>query len=332
MVLIVEDDEVLRAAMIRGLAKLQGVRVEEADTLAGALAKLSSIHPDVVLSDIDLPDGSGLELVAARESAGVSCPLVFVSAYLSSYGHQVPSVPGVDVLEKPLSLADLREIVTQRTRPANKDETGPFGVTDYVQLACMGRRSVTIEVIGADDRELGRIVIEHGVLWSARDVEGHGEAAFRRLVFETNGRPVVHSLNAEAGPRTILASWEHVLLESARVVDEASRSDTARPSLSEFDRLGTADLLGRQSVTGDLGRTSRETDSPVSAEASELDVGATSRLEGSADRERGLEHILDGNLVAAAAEIALEHATEPSERTAANLERLRELGVPIPLS
>ncbi|MBI2376418.1 MAG: response regulator [Deltaproteobacteria bacterium] len=324
VVLIVEDDQVLRAAMARGLSKLSGVRVEEAGTLLDARTKLETMKPDVVLSDIDLPDGSGLELVEARERAGSRCPLVFVSAYLSSYGHQVPKHAGVEVREKPLSLSDLRDIVTERLKRPEKSAPGPFAVTDYVQLACMGRRSVLIEVIGSDQKELGRIVIASGVLWAARDVQGHGVDAFRRLVFQTMGQPQVHSLDAEPGTRDIHAGWEHVLLESARVSDEAQREPASLD-------LGTGDLTG--DALASTAADTLESTPMMPSGTKEEDRGdlPPAAMGGSSEhRERAIGHALDGDLVAAAREIAADHSRGPTEISKANLERLAELGVVIP--
>lgn len=55
-VLILEDETVLRASMARGLAKLPA-QIDEAGTLAEAIAQLDRALPDVIVSDLDLPDG-----------------------------------------------------------------------------------------------------------------------------------------------------------------------------------------------------------------------------------------------------------------------------------
>ena len=64
--LIVDDHEVVR----QGLAALLGRRTEfhvvaEAGTVAGAVAAARKFRPDLVVMDVRLPDGSGIE--ACRE-------------------------------------------------------------------------------------------------------------------------------------------------------------------------------------------------------------------------------------------------------------------------
>lgn len=60
-VLVVESDSSARGAMLRMLT-LAGFRTLQASTLAGAYEHLT-FQPDFVLTDLSLPDGSGLELI-----------------------------------------------------------------------------------------------------------------------------------------------------------------------------------------------------------------------------------------------------------------------------
>ncbi len=76
-VLLVEDDPATRAHLsgaIRGCPEL--VLVGEESTLAGGLARLLELAPDVLLTDLGLPDGSGLALVREAAAGGRTQPLV----------------------------------------------------------------------------------------------------------------------------------------------------------------------------------------------------------------------------------------------------------------
>ncbi|MFW5836050.1 MAG: PAS domain S-box protein [bacterium] len=78
-VLLVEDDDAIRRIVSRGLANA-GYRVTVARSLQAAEAILRSGHtPDIVFSDVVLPDGSGIEL---REMLSDSIPVVYTSGYL----------------------------------------------------------------------------------------------------------------------------------------------------------------------------------------------------------------------------------------------------------
>ena len=62
IVLLVEDNPKFRK-LVAELIKEQGFRVLEAESKAEALEIIETTHPDVVLLDIQLPDGCGLDLV-----------------------------------------------------------------------------------------------------------------------------------------------------------------------------------------------------------------------------------------------------------------------------
>ena len=145
-VLIIEDEAVLRSSMARGLGKLPGLEVFEAGSMDEAARLLDKARPDLVLSDIDLPDRSGIEIFGELGKRSIQAPVVLVSAYLKAYGPQIPRHANVEVHEKPIGLDELRKIVLRRLEhvvpPA---DASPFTSVDVLQLACMGRHSVVIE-------------------------------------------------------------------------------------------------------------------------------------------------------------------------------------------
>src|SRR5690606_35563687 len=114
IVLLLEDEPVLRSSMARGLSKLPGVTVVEAGTLQAALDAIDADPPQMIISDIDLPDRSGLELLGELGRRNLAIPILYVSAYLKAYGALIPPHANVDVREKPIDLQDLRAIVRQR--------------------------------------------------------------------------------------------------------------------------------------------------------------------------------------------------------------------------
>jgi len=77
--LIVEDDP----GQLRGLAELverEGFLTRTAGNLAAARAALDEHMPDVVLSDLTLPDGSGLDLLSVLEEDPGKTQMVLVTA------------------------------------------------------------------------------------------------------------------------------------------------------------------------------------------------------------------------------------------------------------
>lgn len=225
-VLVVEDESVLRASMVAGLAKLKTTNVSGAATLQEAVSALDATPPHVVVSDIDLPDGLGVSLIGELLKRDLHVPIIFVTAYRAAYGSLIPPHAGVEVLEKPVSLDTLRHVVAARLGDDDVPAS-PFTVADYVQLSCMGRHSVTIDVEWRDGG--GRVDIVQGDLWAASDPSGGGEAAFRRLAFRRDVKIRCVATEAAPGQRNIDLPWESVLMESARLQDEEQRA--SRPKI-----------------------------------------------------------------------------------------------------
>ena len=105
-VLVVEDDREIRALVQAALA-LEGFDVQTAVTLSEASALLKHRPPDLIVLDLGLPDGEGLELVreVRRQS---SLPIVVISArHQEAQKILLLDAGADDYLGKPFSVAEL---------------------------------------------------------------------------------------------------------------------------------------------------------------------------------------------------------------------------------
>jgi CheY-like chemotaxis protein len=222
LVLIVEDEPLLRTSIARGLAKR--VEVIDVGTCADAKRLIGAERPSLVLADLQLPDGSGLDLIDTLEQAGLRVPVVFMTAFLGAFRERIPRGSNIEVLEKPVSLAKIRQIVVDLlcVRPESKP---PFSLADFLQLAGMGQHSVVLRV-ERDGEPLGELVVQHGHLCYAADIVGAGESAVRRLLFDYDQRRVRVRYETLEGPppdSNVGQPWQAILLEAARTHDEDSK-------------------------------------------------------------------------------------------------------------
>ena len=116
-VAIVDDEPLARSGVRRLVAAHAGFRVVgEAETGAEASELIARARPDVVLLDVQMPDGSGLE--AIRRVAPRERPVtIFVSAY-DQYALDAFGVRAVDYVLKPFTDARLIESL-ERAREAH---------------------------------------------------------------------------------------------------------------------------------------------------------------------------------------------------------------------
>ena len=112
--LLVEDNPSTISALAE-LVRAEGFTVSTAPTVDKARSELLRHVPDVVLLDLNLPDGSGLSLLDAVE--GRSPAFVLITGHASVETAVEALRRGVtDYLTKPLDIARLREILSNVTR------------------------------------------------------------------------------------------------------------------------------------------------------------------------------------------------------------------------
>ncbi|PKN32276.1 MAG: hypothetical protein CVU63_19620, partial [Deltaproteobacteria bacterium HGW-Deltaproteobacteria-20] len=75
-VLIIDDDETLQRAWTHFLKKFQ---IAQAFNFEEGLRMFTETDPDIVLLDIVLPDGNGLDLLHAFKSARPQVPVVVIT-------------------------------------------------------------------------------------------------------------------------------------------------------------------------------------------------------------------------------------------------------------
>jgi CheY-like chemotaxis protein len=119
-ILLVEDEELNRTLVKAVLSRstepaVRSAAVVDATSLAAARERLAADHIDLILLDMNLPDGNGLTL--ARELSGSGAPKPTVVAVTASVLPQ-DRVAAIDAgcddfLDKPYAAADLVAVVAR---------------------------------------------------------------------------------------------------------------------------------------------------------------------------------------------------------------------------
>jgi DNA-binding NtrC family response regulator len=117
-ILVVEDESVRLA--IRDFLVGKDYEVMDTDTCAGAAVLFDSFHPDLVISDYELPDGTALDLLAGLRSHDESVPWIVLTGHGSiELAVQAIKLGADNFLTKPVRL-DALLIVVQRTIETQK--------------------------------------------------------------------------------------------------------------------------------------------------------------------------------------------------------------------
>jgi DNA-binding NtrC family response regulator len=106
-ILVVDDERMIRWTLRAAFEDAGGV-VEEAADLAEAREKLTTGWPDLLVLDLKLPDGSGMDLLAEIKVQDAHLPVLIITAFGSLKGAVVAMQAGAfDYLAKPFELDDL---------------------------------------------------------------------------------------------------------------------------------------------------------------------------------------------------------------------------------
>jgi CheY-like chemotaxis protein len=87
LVLVVDDDADLRDS-IRALLESMGFLVSTAANACEALLEIGAQRPDLVLTDVYMPEGDGYELIATLRSYGDTIPIIAMSGCAFQFGLQ----------------------------------------------------------------------------------------------------------------------------------------------------------------------------------------------------------------------------------------------------
>ena len=104
-VLVVDDARLARREMQTLLAAMEGVEcIGEADDVPAAREAIARLHPDVVLLDIQMPSGSGFDVLDGLQ---VPPSVIFTTAY-DQYAVQAFDANALDYLLKPVEASRLQ--------------------------------------------------------------------------------------------------------------------------------------------------------------------------------------------------------------------------------
>ncbi|MGB9988210.1 sigma-54-dependent transcriptional regulator [Massilia sp. SM-13] len=153
-VLVVDDEADLRELLEITLLKM-GLDVDSAETLAQARSFFAGGDYQLVLTDMRLPDGLGLELVREVAASGRNTPIAVVTAFGSADNAVVALKAGAfDYVSKPVQLDQLR-VMVQSALKLNAAEAPSAPRSEPVDSRLKGQ-SASMQALRAQIARLAR--------------------------------------------------------------------------------------------------------------------------------------------------------------------------------
>ncbi|MDF3069982.1 MAG: transcriptional regulator [Polyangiaceae bacterium] len=210
----------------------QGFEVAQAHNIEDALKCLEKGEIELVISELDLPNGDGLALLAEvrKRPYGQKLPWVVVTGRSSRNDAQKAfDLGAADFLSKPVSadllVAKLKQIIEREARQAGggRGVSGSLlemGLPDMVQVLWHGRKSGSLKIRSGNNA--GEIHFVNGAIYNALWATLRGEEAFYAMLKLIEGDFSLDP-NFSAPQQVIMDSPEALLLEGMRRMDEGAR-------------------------------------------------------------------------------------------------------------
>ena len=236
-VLIVDDEPAMRAALEANFRR-RGWKVETASGVGDAISKFRSAPAALVVTDVRMPDGDGLQVMREIRNCAPDTPVILLTAY-GSVPDAVQAIKGgaCDYLQKPVSFDELEERAQRFLTPKTDDgqNDGRFeGVGQSEVFRSLIARAQRVARTDAD------ILIEAE--------SGTGKELLARLIHQASARnsgPFV-AVNCSAFPENLLESELFGHVRGA-----FTGANSAKPGKFELADKGTLllDEIGEMPLT-----------------------------------------------------------------------------------
>jgi two-component system, OmpR family, response regulator len=177
---LVVDDEPYLADLVATALRYEGFEPAVAATGTEALSQVTAFRPDLIVLDVMLPDGSGLDTCRRLRRDGCEAPVVFLTARDATEDKIAGlTVGGDDYVTKPFSLEELiariRAVLRRTSRPGDA-ETARLGFADLEideDAYEVSRGGTPLELTPTEFKLLRYLVINAGRVLSKRQILDH---------------------------------------------------------------------------------------------------------------------------------------------------------------
>jgi two-component system response regulator PilR (NtrC family) len=205
--LLIVDDEASLRDFLSIVFEEERWRVETAGSLAEARSALAKHEPDIILCDLMLPDGSGIDLVREVKAATPSVAVVMITAHTSTKSAVEALKAGAfDYIAKPFDIDELKIIVRNAAERKELEE-------ENIHLrTALEERFTFSNIIGRSARmqEIFSIVQRIAKTTSTVLISGDSgtgkELIARAIHYNSGRRGKFVSINCGALPETLLES------------------------------------------------------------------------------------------------------------------------------
>jgi two-component system, NtrC family, response regulator AtoC len=243
-ILLVEDDESHRITLERHLSR-QGFEVLAVDSALAALARVSAFQPDLVVTDVQMPEMTGFELLQRLRKDVPDVDVIVITGFAGVQGAIDAMREGAyEYLVKPLDLDQLDEVVGRcvAERRLSVEDSGAAVAPPVTDGGMVGRHPLMMELY----KTVGTLASSRAAVL-IRGETGTGKELIARAIHQNSAyrdEPFV-PVNCAAVPESLLESelfgHERGAFTGA-VSDRLGRFELAGEGTLFLDEIGDTSL------------------------------------------------------------------------------------------
>ncbi|HEX7809827.1 MAG TPA: response regulator, partial [Thermoanaerobaculia bacterium] len=207
MNLLIVDDEASLRDFLSIVFEEDGWHVETAASLGEAHAALLRTEPDIVLCDLMLPDGSGIDFIREAKTQSPSIAFVMITAHTSTRSAvEALKAGAIDYIAKPFDIEELKIVVRKASERKELED-------ENIHLrTALEERFTFSNIIGKSSKmqEIFSIVQRIAKTMSTVLISGESgtgkELIARAIHYNSDRRGKFVSINCGALPETLLES------------------------------------------------------------------------------------------------------------------------------
>jgi len=235
--IMVVDDDMLIRVLLKTHLRFQGFEVIEMESALAALQYLQSEKVDLILTDVNMPNMSGLDFILWLKEQPHHCPVIIMTAFPTEEIKQFSQTQRVwRYLQKPIQLEQLSGFLLDLASPGCEGYLENLNTFDFIQLSLLSGGRKLIQLTNTLDDTQGALWLENNAFVHATYGEEVGQNAFQEIVSMGKGQffekdweqPETRSLEG--------ISPHKLLIQATRYLDQKNHFQADDENLDELER------------------------------------------------------------------------------------------------
>ena len=199
---------------------------------------------DMVVTDLNMPEMDGFELMAHITQANADIPVIAMTAYgTPEMESRLMNMGAFQYIEKPIDYNSLLHKIKGGLKSGTKGHVSGISLPSFMQLLELDKKTCTLHITSREGK--GTMYFQQGELLSSLtgDIKGQ-DAAFDIINWENSEIEIENVCKFDIAERDINVPMGFLLIESARMKDEKNKpkeekeeEDTSQPATEDLESV-----------------------------------------------------------------------------------------------